>query len=343
MEKQELASFIINCLQTYYRIGVVELTQLSIGADLDALIFKAEASDQKTYFVKLKKDHFHDASIEVLELLQECGIQQLIPLVETIDGKKTQQVDDFTLLVNPFVEGQDGFSRSLTDEQWIGLGKALRQVHEIDVPSSLKAKIRKEEFSPKFRDAVRSFYSQIEDEPTGDEFALDLWMFLQDNESIVHRLVDRAEQLSEKAQSQPLTFVLCHSDIHGGNVLIDGKDALYIVDWDHPIMAPKERDLMFVGGGVANVWNQPEEETLFYRGYGQTEIDWLLLAYYRHERIVEDIAIYCEELLLKPAVNQDRAQMMQHFMNMFESNGVVDIAFATDKHLKEGRGNSKNV
>ena len=30
---------------------------------------------------------------------------------------------------------------------------------------------------------------------------------------------------------------------------------------------PKERDLMFIGGGVANVWNKPHEETLFYKGY----------------------------------------------------------------------------
>ena len=34
-------------------------------------------------------------------------------------------------------------------------------------------------------------------------------------------------------------FVLCHSDIHGGNVLIDGNDAIYIVDWDEPIIALK--------------------------------------------------------------------------------------------------------
>ena len=28
-------------------------------------------------------------------------------------------------------------------------------------------------------------------------------------------------------------------------------------------MAPKERDLMFIGGGVANVWNHPSEEIAF--------------------------------------------------------------------------------
>src|SRR6185312_427798 len=114
------------------------------------------------------------------------------------------------------------------------------------------------------------------------------------------RLVDRAEQLAQKIRTQPPQFVLCHSDIHGGNVLVDGKGAIYIVDWDDPIMAPKERDLMFIGGGVANIWNNPHEEDWFYKGYGKTEINRTILAYYRHERIVEDIAEYGQALLLTP-------------------------------------------
>ena len=107
----------------------------------------------------------------------------------------------------------------------------------------------------------------------------------------IQRLVDRAEQLGQKAAKiNRLNSCLCHSDIHGGNVLMDENDIIYIVDWDEPIMAPKERDLMFIGGGVANVWNKPHEEEFFYKGYGKTEINMTILAYYRHERIVEDIA-----------------------------------------------------
>ena len=74
------------------------------------------------------------------------------------------------------------------------------------------------------------------------------------------------------------------------NVLLDGNESIYIVDWDDPIMAPKERDLMFIGGGVANVWNKLYEEQLFYEGYGLTDINTTISAYYRNERIVQDIA-----------------------------------------------------
>ncbi len=149
----------------------------------------------------------------------------------------------------------------------------------------------------------------------------------------IHRLVERAGQLAQKLQKESPEFVLCHSDIHGGNLMMDVNDAIYIVDWDGPIMAPKERDLMFIGGGVANVWNQPHEEDLFYKGYGKTEVNREILAYYRHERIVQDIAEYGNQLLLTTAGGQDRLQSYKHFVAQFEPRGVVEIAFKTDERL----------
>ena len=143
-------------------------------------------------------------------------------------------------------------------------------------------------------------------------------------------MVDRAEQLAEQLKDQSSEFVLCHSDIHGGNILMDVNNNIFIVDWDEPIMSPKERDLMFIGGGVANVWNKPHEEKYFYKGYGKTEINMTILAYYRHERIVEDIAVITQEILFKSDEDKERLIMYQHFIDMFEPCGVVDIAFKTD-------------
>jgi spectinomycin phosphotransferase len=334
IEKQSLSDqLIISCLNTDYGIEVATLTFLPLGADMNASVYKAQAHDQTSYFVKLKRGHNHDISVLIVELLHDAGIQQVIPPIKTIHGHPTQRIEDFTLIVYPFVNGQDGFHRNLTDNQWLKLGKALRQVHEIEVPPLILNQIRREVYSPKWREAVRSLYSHIESEPTGDEIALKLLKFMKENMLAIRRLVDRAEQLGQKLRDQSPKFVLCHSDIHGGNVLMDGNDTIYIVDWDDPIMAPKERDLMFIGGGVANVWNKPHEEKLFYRGYGKTEVNSTILAYYRHERIVEDIAIYGHELLLTTARGEDRSEMYKQFIGMFEPRGVVDIAFETDEGI----------
>jgi spectinomycin phosphotransferase len=88
-------------------------------------------------------------------------------------------------------------------------------------------------------------------------------------------------------RSRPLEPVLCHSDIHAGNLLLTSDGDLYIVDWDNPILALKERDLMFIGGGVAGIWNKAREEALFYQGYGSSDINLIALTYYRYERIIQ--------------------------------------------------------
>lgn len=334
LEKQFLSDHsIISCLNTGYGIEVATLRFLPLGADMNASVYKAYTPDNRCYFIKIKRGYDSDVSMTLAKLLHEAGFQHVILPIKTIDGQQTLRIDELTLIVYPFIEGEDGFKRDLTSDQWVILGKALRQIHELEVPFSIQKQIRKEAYSPKWREAVRSILSRIDSALNKDEIALKLLRFIKENRAAIHRLVDRAEQLGQKLKGQSAKFVLCHSDIHGGNVLIDENDTIYIVDWDEPIMAPKERDLMFIGGGVANVWNKPREEEFFYKGYGPAEIDRAILAYYRHERIVEDIAQYSQELLLAPVSGGDKQEMYKHFIDMFEPQGVVDIAFKTDKGL----------
>jgi len=124
--------------------------------------------------------------------------------------------------------------------------------------------------------------------------------------------------------------VLCHADIHAWNLLIDANATLYIVDWDTLILAPKERDLMFVGAGLDKLWPSAREEALFYQGYGATEIDPTALAYYRYERIVEDIAAYCQQLLLTDQGGDDRAEGLRQLVGQFEPGAVIEVAFMLD-------------
>jgi spectinomycin phosphotransferase len=261
-------------------------------------------------------------------LLHNEGIQQVLSPLSTKGNQQTVCIDNFTLIVYPFIQGQDGFSRNLTNDQWIILGKTLRHIHDYQLPPLIKDHVKKESYSPQWRDAVRSVYHYIETEPKiVDETALKLLTFMKKYRHTIERLVNCAEQLAQIIQKQSPELVLCHSDIHAGNVLIAENGALFIVDWDQPIMAAKERDLMFIGAGVANTWNNPHEEELFYAGYGKTNINKEILTYYRHERIVEDIAIYSQELLLTTEGGAEREVMYKHFTDMFEPRNVVEIAF----------------
>ncbi len=119
-------------------------------------------------------------------------------------------------------------------------------------------------------------------------------------------------------QSDAAEPVLCHTDIHRGNMLVTGEDEFYIVDWDAPLLAPKERDLMFIGGGIDYIWKNKRDETLFYEGYGETVIDFALLAYYRYERVIEDLVAYGEQVLLTGEGGADREDACRRFTGNFE-------------------------
>ena len=123
---------------------------------------------------------------------------------------------------------------------------------------------------------------------------------------------------------------MCHADIHAGNVLIDAKDDLYIVDWDTAMLAPKERDLMFVGGGVGGTWNKAKDEASFYQGYGQTETEQAAIAYYRYERIVEDIAVTSQQICSTDMGCADREQSLRHLTRQFAPNDVVEMAYHSE-------------
>lgn len=321
---------IIEVLKTYYGIDIDSFTFLASGADPNALTYKASTKNN-AYFIKIK--HGSTFNWEIMDLFWGSGVKQIIYSIKTTTGQSTYKVGNFTYLVYPFIEGQDGFNRPLTRHQWLLLGQALKQVHEVAIPPKFEKIIRREEYSNCWREKVRNVLSDI-DTKKGKGITSQFLAFFKANQTTVQRLVERAEELAARIKRQPTEFVLCHSDIHGGNVFIDAKDSIYIIDWDEPIMAPKERDLMFIGGGVAHVWNKPEEVEWFYQGYGDVEINRNILAYYRHERIVEDIAVYSQELLDESIEEPTKQISFDRLTSMFTPKDVVEIAFKTDPDLQ---------
>ncbi len=89
---------------------------------------------------------------------------------------------------------------------------------------------------------------------------------------------------------------------------------------------------MYIGGGLLASGLAPEEEErLFYRSYGDERINRAALAYYRYERIVQDIAAYCEQLLLTDEGGADREQSLHYLKSNFQPGGTIEIAHRTDR------------
>jgi spectinomycin phosphotransferase len=221
----------------------------------------------------------------------------------------------------------------LNDHLLRNLGRALKAIHSAQVPPELKQQIPQEAYSSQFRESMKSFQEQVENKAFEDPFAKKLTEFIKTKRAEITHLIGRAQELASELQTQPLEFVLCHTDIHGGNMMISDNNDLYIVDWDAPILAPKERDLMFIGGGIDWIWKTTREEAIFYEGYGKAEINLSTLAYYRYERIIQDLVAYCEELLLTAEGGADREPAFETFIRNFEPGQTIEIADNTYKLL----------
>jgi spectinomycin phosphotransferase len=327
---------IIACLQVEYGLHIAQLTFLPLGADLNTAVYRGMAVDKTPYFVKLRKGDFDEIAVTLPKYYHEQGIRQIIAPLATQSGQLWAGIDHYRLILYPFIEGKDGYEVNLSDRQWVEFGAELRQVHSARVPPALARRIPRETFSSRWRDTVKAFFGRLADGRYEDPVAVKTAAFMQAKRVETADLVARAERLAQALQARSPEFIVCHSDIHAGNILVTAHGEFYIVDWDNPIFAPKERDLMYAGGGQFSNWRTPqEEEALFYQGYGRTQVDPAALAYYRYERIVTDIAIYCEQLIASDQGGEDREQSLKYLMSNFEPGGVIEIAYRGDKNLPQ--------
>lgn len=312
-------------LSEAYGVRLARLEFLPLGADLNTAVYRGRGEDGAAYFVKLRFGDFDPMSVALPKYLGDQGIREIIAPHATRAGKLWADLGAFRVIVYPFVEGDNAYARPLSDAQWVAFGAALRRIHAVTLPEEIVHRLQVERYDPQWRARVRASLRRADTETFTDPVASQLATVLRERREAILDLAARTEVLASQLQTRER--VLCHADLHAGNLLIGADGALHIVDWDAPILAPKERDLMYAGGGqFGNVRGPAEEEALFYAGYGQVEIDLDALAYYRYERIVQDIAVECDQVLMTDAGGDDRPQALRWLLSNFAPGGALEIA-----------------
>lgn len=316
-------------MKSRYGLSVSQIKLLHLGADPKSIVYQVVANGEE-FFLKLRLGDFEEASIAVPRFLKDLGVEVIAP-IPTKDQELWTSLEHSHLVLYPFITGKNAIEAPLSDAQWVDFGAALKTIHTVEVPADLKRLLHKEEFSSSARNSVKRYLESVESETFDESLAAEVADFLRANQEEILRLVDRTEALS--ASLRNLAFVLCHTDIFAANLLIDASGRCYLVDWDNPMLAPKERDLMYIGAGICDVWNTERESELFYKGYGAVDVDPVALVYYRYERIVQDIAIEAEMIFSGDTGFAEREREFGFMKSNFVPGGVLEIATATDKDL----------
>ena len=318
---------IVASLDENYSLRAHTIEFLPIGNDASSFAYRIETKNGKLYFLKLKRNISNPAGFFVPRFLQDHGMEQALAPLPTKKQELWSRAEDFFLILYPFLNGQEAMELGMSDSQWTEFGSVLKRIHFSELPVDILQYVRQETFIPQWSSLAKELHRQVNAQSYEDTYQKELSTFWKGNNGTIQTIIERTERIGKVLQQMDLEFVLCHADIHTANILITPEQEMFIVDWDDTLLAPKERDLMFVLNGDAL---QTREEQLFFEGYENVSINQLALAYYRYEWCVQEIGDFGKRVFLTKDLGENTKQdAVEGFIRLFSQGDVVEAALHT--------------
>jgi spectinomycin phosphotransferase len=271
------------CLRVDYALDASSLEFLPVG-DTHSAIYRVDCWDA-AYLLKLRPDALYEAAALAPRYLLENGVAEVIAPVPTASGPLWTTLGRWRALLFPFVAGTTGWS-DMTDDHWRETGRIFRRIHTVAAPASM-ADLRSESFDPSaYGEALDSLDKQIAEASDDGEALRSVREAWHEYRATIAAEMSALTRLAPGLREKRLPRVICHADLHPGNLLRTDNGRVYVIDWDDVILAPKERDFIFTG----------EPGDPFFDGYGATEVDWEAVTYYRCERCVTDLIEYARDM-----------------------------------------------
>jgi len=258
--------------------------------------YSAEAPDGTRYFLK-----FHDKAESLalaassrafyLPLTYQLHHKKILPHIPhpipTRDGRLWLQVDPYALVITNFIEGDlIGFG-ALPNKTLSTLAFQVGILHTC-LPSLEFDQPFQEGFQISFESILSQFLTcvpilDIVETPSIEAMR----SALLPRRAEIQGALNHLKRLQAYAQSSQPSMVVCHTDIHGGNLMTGCNEKLYLLDWENAMIAPPEHDLMFFAGepGFFETFLP-----IYARQAGSSRIDLKLLEFYFFHRALEDLA-----------------------------------------------------
>ena len=314
------------CLQDQYNLSIVRLEFLPRGLDFKAGVYRVVSKQGVPYLLKVTTRPLYEPGFLVPRYFKDQGITSVVAPMPTKSHTLWTKLEDWTLIVYPFIDGDTSWT-GMTNEQWMEVGKIFKRIHNIQMKPEGFSSLRKETFDPtEYVQWIRDFESQHLHVRQGEseiEHALrDSWV---EHQPTIHTAVNFLEKLAAVLQSQTFQHVICHADLHPANLIRDGAN-VFVIDWDEVMLAPKERDFIFI--------REPQADA-FWEGYGKREINWLLLSYYLWERVVQDVIVNAQDVCFRDDLGEEtKAEIAKMFQDyMMDGDNEVAAAYEASAHL----------
>lgn len=194
------------------------------------------------WFVKVWPEGERPVGLRQLNELRTLGLP-VVPPLRSVRGEYSASTGARTYAVFPYLEG-----RTATWDDWHVAARALRRVHDAPVRVELPPVDTTE---PEIRDLRRQL-----DHP-----------WIADRAAELTAAIDRLDDVRSRLVGRAVPQVVCHTDFHGLNLLIDDAgEVAAILDWDYAVIGPREFDLWVAADGGARLAD-------FLDAYGADDLD----------------------------------------------------------------------
>ncbi len=292
---------LIETVHHEYGISLVSLQFLLRGWGGDC--YSAVTRDGVRYFLKLHDDATYMGTaatsrafyLPLMNQLSGKGILPHIPqLVSTKTGALSLQIDLGELVITHFIEADLVGFGFLPDNILGSLAKAVGILHRSRPQLDFEYPLI-EQFEIAFEtDLVQSF-DRVAAITSQDNLGKQLLrQTLLPHKAGVLDALQHLKKLRDQVRVNPKPMVVCHTDLHGGNLMTAGDGTLYILDWENALIAPPEHDLFFFAGETRfrEVFLPPYEDQ-----FDPISLNRDVLGFYFYRRALEDIAGFVFRIL----------------------------------------------
>lgn len=313
---------IVAGLEDAYGISARAVEFLPIGNDAAASAFRIHDA-RRAYFLKLRKGFPNRASLTVPHYLRVNGVESVVAPLAAISGALFAELDGYSLILYPWIEGESKWGKTLSRRQWRAWGAIMRAIHRAGLSEALRAQLPEEQYGKRWLRRFERVGRAVERSHQPHAFADELAALWRQKAAKIEQARARYLSLGARLEAQDHEHVICHADIHPANIMVDDVGAIHIVDWDEVVLAPKERDLMFF-----IIDGHPQYAvSAFMDGYGECKVDKIGLAYYRYDWVLQELCDYGERVLLSNELSERELQFsIDEFEKLFSPGDVVELA-----------------
>jgi spectinomycin phosphotransferase len=330
-------------LRLAYDLDAATIDEIEAGADAAARAWRVTTTDGRRLFLKLRAG-VRPAAILLPRHLQAVGMPEPVAAMTTVSGAGWVDVAGWTAVVMPLIEGPTALEAGLDLAGWRDLGRFAAQLHGVALTPEVQAALGVERFGGESTNHARTIDARIDglDPAELDAESRAVRAGWLARRSIIRQLIRLSEALTTSIRERDdptlwTTMVPCHADLHAGNVLLAPEGGIRIVDWDESLLAPPERDLMFVRGSVVAGRVTDEQADAFESGYGPHATDRELLAHYRVDWAVQDVSDYAWQVLFRAdRTPPTRPRARRRFEGQFDAGGQVEGALEIAAEFRLG-------